>query len=293
MGYCSDLAANERRDNLPESSNGSVLITSRSREAAFELVGEDKNILKVEPMSEGYALALFRKKLEGEDHEDEVLELLRNLDYMPLAISQNLVRVYPESNNIMNFEEDIKVLRNYSLVALGIENDVFEIHRLVQFATRKWLEQRQEMERWKETYIAIIADAFPLGRYENWKRCRMLFPHAVLVLEYQPIKKSFLRRWTAVLSNAAWYAAEQGRYDEAEQMNRRALDGYEKVLGKEHSDTLTSVSNLALVLRHQSKYDEAEQMNRRALDGGEKVLGKEHPSTLTSVYCLAYLLHQQ
>ena len=68
------------------------------------------------------------------------------------------------------------MLRNYSLVALGIENDIFEIHRLVQFATRKWLEQRQEMKRWKETYIAIIADAFPPGRYENWKRYRMLFP---------------------------------------------------------------------------------------------------------------------
>ncbi|KAL8865632.1 MAG: hypothetical protein Q9198_009229 [Flavoplaca austrocitrina] len=121
----------------------------------------------------------------------------------------------------------------------------------------------------------------------------MLFPHAVLVLEYQPIEKSFLQRWTAVLSNAAWYAAEQGRYDEAEQMDRRALDGREKVLGKEHPDTLTSVDNLASVLRYQGKYEEAEPMNRRALDGYEKVLGKEHPSTLTSVYCLAYLLHQQ
>ncbi|KAI4086757.1 MAG: hypothetical protein LQ339_009003 [Xanthoria mediterranea] len=193
----------------------------------------------------------------------------------------------------MNFKEDIKVLRNYSLVALGIENDMFEIHRLVQFATRKWLEQRQEMERWKETYIAIIADAFPPGRYENWKRYRMLFPHAVLVLEYQPIKKSFLRGWTAVLSNAAWYAAEQGRYDEAEQMNRRALDGYEKVLGKEHPSTLTSVSNLASVLRFQGKYDEAEQINRRALDSSEKVLGNEHPSTLTSVSNLTLVLRDQ
>ena len=42
----------------------------------------------MEPISERDALALFRKKLGGEDNEDEVLELLRNLDYMPLAISQ-------------------------------------------------------------------------------------------------------------------------------------------------------------------------------------------------------------
>ena len=87
MGHCSNLAANEWRNILPESSNGSVLITSRSREAAFELVGEDENILKVEPMSERYALALFRKKLGGDADEDEILKLLRNLDYIPLAIS--------------------------------------------------------------------------------------------------------------------------------------------------------------------------------------------------------------
>lgn len=59
MSYYSDLAANERRDVLPESFNGSVLVTTRSREAAFELVGNDEDILKVEPMSESYALTLF------------------------------------------------------------------------------------------------------------------------------------------------------------------------------------------------------------------------------------------
>ena len=278
IGYCSDLAANESQNILPESSNGSVLITSRSREAAFELVGEDENILKVEPMSEGYALALFRRKLKGEDNKDEVLELLRNLDYMPLAISQaaayirqraprvtvskylsdfrrsekdraSLLNIairdrrrdgsasnsvlatwqisfeyirsdqpsaarllslmsffdrqgipeelitsrYEENDSIVNFEEDIEVLRSFSLIALGTENDVFEMHRLVQFATRKWLEQRQELEEWKKRYITVMADAFPPGRYENWKRCQMLFPHAVLVLDYRPMEESFIQ----------------------------------------------------------------------------------------------------
>ena len=76
-------------------------------------------------------------------------------------------------------------------------------------------------------------------------------------------------------------------------MNRRALVGREQVLGAEHPNTLTSVSNLASVLGRQGKYDEAEQMNRRALAGREQVLGAEHPDTLTSVYCLAYLFHCQ
>ena len=185
------------------------------------------------------------------------------------------------------------MLRNYSLVALGIENDVFEMHRLVHFETRKWLEQRQELERWKETYLAAMADAFASVAYENWKRCRLLFPHAVLVLEYRPINEGFLPLWAGILDNAGWYAAEQGSYNEAEQMNRRVLAGYEQVLGVERPNTLTSVSNLALVLRRQGKYDEAEQMNRRALAAREQVLGAEHPNTLTSISCLAYLFHCQ
>jgi len=53
------------------------------------------------------------------------------------------------------------------------------------------------------------------------------------------------------MSNLASVLQDQGKYEEAEQMNRRALEGREKALGKENSDTLTSVNNLALVLQDQ------------------------------------------
>jgi Tfp pilus assembly protein PilF len=52
----------------------------------------------------------------------------------------------------------------------------------------------------------------------------------------------------------------QGKYEEAEAMHRQALRGYEKVLGPEHPDTLTSVNNVGLVLERQGKYKEAEAM---------------------------------
>ena len=64
---------------------------------------------------------------------------------------------------------------------------------------------------------------------------------------------------------------------------RESLQLREKLRGKEHPSTLTSVNNLALVLSSQGKYEEAERMNRLALEGYEKALGKEHPSTLNSV----------
>ncbi|CAG8883634.1 unnamed protein product, partial [Penicillium egyptiacum] len=48
------------------------------------------------------------------------------------------------------------------------------------------------------------------------------------------------------------------KYEEAEAIHRRTLQDREKVLGPEHPDTLTSVSNLGSVLESQGKYEEAE-----------------------------------
>ena len=46
---------------------------------------------------------------------------------------------------------------------------------------------------------------------------------------------------------------DQGKYDEAEKLNRRVLKGMEKELGIHHPDVLASVNNLALVPRGSGK----------------------------------------
>jgi hypothetical protein len=43
-------------------------------------------------------------------------------------------------------------------------------------------------------------------------------------------------------------------------MHRRALEGYEQVLGSWHPVTLTSVIGLSIVLSSQGKYEEVEAM---------------------------------
>jgi len=53
----------------------------------------------------------------------------------------------------------------------------------------------------------------------------------------------------------------------------RALAGYEKTLGPDHTSTLDTVNNLGLLYRNQGKLAEAEQMYVRALAGKEKALG--------------------
>ncbi|PVI06673.1 hypothetical protein DM02DRAFT_709310 [Periconia macrospinosa] len=77
-------------DHLPQSPNGSILITSRSRDVAYELTGYYSSIVDVGPMDERDALTLLTHKLGPTLSRStaETTKLIRALDYMPLAITQ-------------------------------------------------------------------------------------------------------------------------------------------------------------------------------------------------------------
>ncbi len=60
-------------------------------------------------------------------------------------------------------------------------------------------------------------------------------------------------------------------------MHRQTLATREKVLGKEHPNTLTSVYWIALLLADRDRYDESVLLYKRACAGYSTVLGKDHP----------------
>jgi tetratricopeptide (TPR) repeat protein len=195
-----------------------------------------------------------------------------------------------------DFDDDINTLVSYSLVEMSrADGSEFEMHRLVQYSTKKWLELSGELEGWKERYVALMDRSYPVGRHANWKVCQALFPHAQAAADSRPgnAEVKALEAWASVLYKAAWYADEMGQYEAAREMNQSALEVREKVLGHEHPSTLASMNNLAGVLDSQGKYEEAEAMHRQTLATKEKVLGREHPSTLTSMNNLAGVLDRQ
>lgn len=73
---------------IPQSRNGSILITSRNREVAYRLTGSDRDILPVGPMDETHALTLLQSKLHTRSDPWDELELVKAVDCMPLAVSQ-------------------------------------------------------------------------------------------------------------------------------------------------------------------------------------------------------------
>ena len=63
-------------------------------------------------------------------------------------------------------------------------------------------------------------------------------------------------------------------------MNRQALEGKEKVLGREHPNTLNSVYCLAFLSVQQQCYPAALALYQRAYKGRVRVLGATHPGTV-------------
>ena len=221
--------------------------------------------------------------------------------YLPVSIdgdtskSENDEEDYAENDDKDDdqFEDDVAMLRAYHLIHFGVNEKVFDMHRLVQFSTKLWLSTHNQLVTWQEVYIKVMGAAYPTGDYRNWIRCKALFPHVQMVLLYEAPSVICREARGRTLYNGAWYGLESGQYLMAEKMARLCLQSREQVLNSDGSLVFDAMELLGRVLRHQGKYDEAEEMNRCALKGREKVLGSDHPGTLMSVSNLALVLQYQ
>lgn len=74
---------------LPQTSKGSILVTSRNRQAAFRLTNRIEHVIDVLPMEEEDAKTLLRKRLpDDKSSEDDTAALVEALGRLPLAITQ-------------------------------------------------------------------------------------------------------------------------------------------------------------------------------------------------------------
>jgi tetratricopeptide (TPR) repeat protein len=84
----------------------------------------------------------------------------------------------------------------------------------------------------------------------------------------------------------------EGRYAEAEKLQREELASAYRVLGPEHPKLLVYIGNFGLLLKREGRYLEAEEMIRQALEIDRRVLGPDHYNTASDLYnlgCIAAL----
>ncbi len=101
------------------------------------------------------------------------------------------------------------------------------------------------------------------------------------------------RALAALIGVVGSVLSSQGRYVQAEQHHRRALELREASLGADHPRVAASINNLGTVLYSRGDYPQAQQHFRRALALQERVLGPNHPDVARACNNLGNTLYRE
>ena len=92
---------------------------------------------------------------------------------------------------------------------------------------------------WVAAAVAVVDQAWPPGTFDAfaWPECERLMPHSAACLQHADTFEVASEGMGDLASRMGFYLEGRAAYAEAEPLLRRALDGYERVLGLDHPDT--------------------------------------------------------
>ncbi|RAQ74352.1 tetratricopeptide repeat domain protein [Aspergillus flavus] len=225
------------------------------------------------------------------DNRDIWYELLRSgLDccdpppWFEMAVSSKLA-----------FKTKVKALVGFSLVETKQQGGSYALHPVVQDWCHHVAGYNNLTSQLHELALMSVGYMVPHNSEREYAEIQQrLLPHANYLIsrEKDHWQNDTIDIWNALHMIGDLYS-DQGILNEAERMYQRALAGYEKALGPDHSSTLYIVNNLGVLHFNQGKLKEAEEMYQRALAGYKKALGPDHSSTLNIVHNLGSLYKAQ
>ncbi|KAF5722407.1 kinesin light chain [Fusarium mundagurra] len=186
----------------------------------------------------------------------------------------------------VGFEDDLDVLRSYSLVYVTASRDVFELHATVQACTRVWTSSSGKLPQLKSLFIYSMRDNLKHSSFENWPTCQVLLPHLESVIWEEPQRED-IEPWATLLYRFARYMIRTGKYEAAENVSKRAITIGLPSLGGEHRTMHRCLSELAAAYRSQRKPDMAEIIDVQLVETSKRIWGEEHELTLNSMNDLA------
>ncbi|RSL74720.1 hypothetical protein CEP53_000015 [Fusarium sp. AF-6] len=257
----------------------------------------------IQEMGVADGLELAKKRLPNDTPEELLIELLEVLEFIPLAITQASAfmakrRKTDEEEDEFDFQDAVAALKAFSFVDSNEEDTMFSTHRLVQLATRCWLDREvpSETERWAFAALNSVATHFPRPTSHPDARYftlgESLLPHAELILQQQfkmPSKEVELAR-ARLLNSSGRYLHWKGSYDEARSRFQESMQINMRLLGERHIDTMTSTGLYGWSLAIIGHNPEAVPMLERLVQLRTEVLGKDDPQTIDALSDFAHAI---
>ncbi|KAI9889394.1 MAG: hypothetical protein M1814_005330 [Vezdaea aestivalis] len=199
----------------------------------------------------------------------------------------------------VDFIGKIQTLLDYSLIETRYDTSSYAVHPVIH----NWcfhVSSRSNNEMGSLAIAIVSAACSSMDSLANWadrKRLSVQSSHICSSIKSYRWVTSENATWKNVLNGSfltiGIFLSEHSKLAEAEAMYQRALKGYEKAWGPDHTSTLDTVNNLGNLYSDQGKLAEAEAMYQRALKGYEKAWGPDHTSTLDTVNNLGILYKKQ
>jgi tetratricopeptide (TPR) repeat protein len=199
--------------------------------------------------------------------------------------------------------DSLAELFSFSLAKRKASEDAFWIHPVVQNWARERLESQSKQKKAEEAVVLCgrIYRQREDKQRDNWTFERRILPHITSVQRGLKALLKTSNTGTFVngeilfqgAANVAEICLQHGLYSDAEYLLEWALDRQTKLLGYEHTSTLSTMNSLAVVFDNQGQHEMALDCYGRAFDGYEKTLGKDHPATLDTVNSMALVFDNQ
>ncbi|UKZ61236.1 uncharacterized protein TrAtP1_002504 [Trichoderma atroviride] len=260
----------------------------------FETVGRDTEAPQA--VAQTWMLS-FQQIQQQHVLASELLSFMSMLDRH--AIPAQFMSCYVEQagNGVPRGEieltEALGILKAFSFVTEETSGS-FDMHRLVQLVTRKWLTSQGTIGRFSTKALMMVSKMYPFGSYETRTKCSAYLSHANAVLQLDGLTSRDEKKARAYLLHCiAAYFDFEGKWSQAEMFNIEARDILRELLGHDHPYTLTSMANLTLIYRDQGRWKEAEDLAVQVMENRKIKLGADHPDILISINNLATIYRRQ
>ena len=364
---------------IPVSSKGTVLITSRNKEASRLLLNDlgcqsAACLVSVPPMSQQDSLALIKARLPevSQSNEEEACELVKDLEYFPLAISQaaayitqqystiskyrkmfqesdssklNLLQQgskeirrgerpnhavlftwnisfryiqtrHPSSGELLRAasffscqsipskllsallepEHDLNTvigpLLRYHLMSPKHTDESYDLHRLVQLATRFSLKATNDISKYSRAALKALQSSLPEDvTLESRESYALMAPHASEIEKHHFDQREDLLESASISMLMTEYWRNDASYLQADCAASRAVAIRSKLLGNDDIDTILAKYRKCLSLLFLSKGSEAEILIHEVMNSAETV-GDNEDRQLPSYHILVAKFYQ-
>ncbi|OJJ66803.1 hypothetical protein ASPBRDRAFT_97680, partial [Aspergillus brasiliensis CBS 101740] len=158
----------------------------------------------------------------------------------PRDIPQSLL---PQPISNKDKTDALGLLKAFSFISEGSGDSSLNLHRLVHLATRNWMRKNQQFSRQILKSADRLSEVFPDDDHANRQMWREYLPHALSLIAEAGFRKE-QEKYIDLIRNVCSCLSSDGRWKEAEELQVQVLELDKRVLGPEHPDTLTSMSNL-------------------------------------------------